>query len=160
MSLKKVEQVKADRGFRIWDLIIYGIIAVIIAVLFIVAFTAFNTDPLTGIKISVGSRTSLRYEVIFEYKFDGEPNVLSDTVSIEEDGKGITVTVKADNGDLNVIYIDKSEKSVKMINANCKGKDCMLLPINNNSGSITCNSHGLKIEPVIDKNYDSPDIIM
>lgn len=160
MSLKKIEQLKADRGFLIWDLVIYGAVAVIIAVLFIVAFTAFDTDPLHGIKISVGSKTSLKYEVIFEYEFGGEAKVLSDTVSIEEDGNGITVTVKAENGDLNVLYIDKSAKSVKMINANCKGKDCMLLPINDNSGSITCNSHGLKVEPIVDKNWDSPDIIM
>ena len=38
MSLKKVEQVKADKGFKIWDLIIYGVIAVTVAVLFIVIF--------------------------------------------------------------------------------------------------------------------------
>ena len=63
MSLKKIEQVKKDKGFKIFDLIIYGVIIITVAVLFIVVFTTRNTDPLTGIKVYVNS------EIVFEYEF-------------------------------------------------------------------------------------------
>ena len=33
MSLKKIEQVKADKGFKIWDLVIYGVVLALTAVL-------------------------------------------------------------------------------------------------------------------------------
>ena len=34
MSLKKVAQVKNDKGFKIWDLIIYGAVILLAAALF------------------------------------------------------------------------------------------------------------------------------
>ena len=154
MSLKKIEQVKADKGFRIWDLIIYGVVALLVAVLFISIFITRNKDPLSGITISVKS------ESVFEYEFGGTPSVLSDMVTIEEDGKGITVTVCPRQGDLNIVYIDKSAKTVKMKEANCKGKQCLYFAaMKDNSGFIICDPHGIKIEPII-KDWDGPNIIL
>lgn len=153
MSLKKVNEVKKDKGFKLFDLIIYGVIAVLVAVLFIVVFTTRNTDPLTGVKIYV------KAQPVFEYEFGGEINNLSpETITVEEKEGSITLTVQ--NGDdLNVIYIDKSAKSVKMIEANCRGGECMYLgTMNNNSKFIFCSPHGLKIEPYY-KDYDNPNII-
>ena len=51
MSLKKIEQVKEDKGFRLFDLIIYGIIVLTVAALFIAVFATRNTDTLTGVRI-------------------------------------------------------------------------------------------------------------
>ena len=51
MSLKKIEQVKKDKGFKLFDLIIYGVVAVLVAVLFIVVFTTRDASPLTGVRI-------------------------------------------------------------------------------------------------------------
>ena len=76
MSLKKVEQVKVDKGFKIWDLLIYGLVAVIVAVLFIVVFVTRDESPLTGVRVFVQG------EVVFEYEFDGDP-VYSATVTAE-----------------------------------------------------------------------------
>jgi len=44
MSLKKIQQVKKDKGFKIFDLIIYGIIILTVAVLFIAIFATRNTN--------------------------------------------------------------------------------------------------------------------
>ncbi|MBD5632420.1 MAG: hypothetical protein HDP34_04245 [Clostridia bacterium] len=152
MSLKKVDEVKKDRGFKLFDLIIYGIVVLIVAVLFIVIFTTKNTDPLTGISIYRNA------ELVFEYEFGGKPEY-SDMVEVQEDDKGLTVTVNAD-GEINVIYIDKSAKTVKMQDANCKGKDCLYFSaIDDNNKIIYCNPHRLRIEPLI-SDYDSPIIIM
>ena len=53
MSLKKVEAVKKEKGFKILDLIVYGIILAIVVVLFIVVFATKNTDALSGDRKSV-----------------------------------------------------------------------------------------------------------
>lgn len=156
MSLKKVEQVKADKGFKIWDLIIYGAIAVLVAVLFIVIFATKDESPLTGVRVFVEGQS------VFEYEFGGEP-VYSEAVTkenVEEDDKGLTVTVNSAGGGVNVIYIDKTAKTVKVTEANCNGKQCVYFPaIDDNSKLIYCNPHGLRIEPLL-RNYDDPNLTM
>ena len=145
--LKKIEQVKQDRGFKLFDIIIYGAVIVIVAVLFIVVFTTRNTDPLTGVKVTY------KAQVVFEYEFDGGIKKQSELVEVKEDDKGITLTIRSNN-DYNVIYINKSAKTVKMKDANCRSKQCLYYSeIKNNSGYIICDPHGIKIEPLI-KNTD------
>ena len=56
MSLKKIEQVKRDRGFKIPDLIVYGAVIVAVIVSFVVIFTTKNSDPLTGIRVYSGAQ--------------------------------------------------------------------------------------------------------
>lgn len=156
MSLKKVEQVKADKGFKIWDLIIYAVIIVIVAVLFVVVFVTKNDSPLTGVRVFVEG------EAVFEYEFDGSP-VYSETVKpehVKEDDKGLTVTVNCPDGGVNVIYIDKGARTAKVIEANCSGKQCVYFPaIDDNNKIIYCNPHGLRIEPLL-RDYDDPNLIM
>lgn len=156
MSLKKVEQVKADKGFKIWDLIIYGVIAVTVAVLFIVVFVTKDESPLTGVRVFVEG------QAVFAYEFGGEP-VYSETVTeehVKEDGNGLTVTVNCANGGINVIYIDKSAKTAKVTEANCNVKQCVYFPaIDDNNKLIYCNPHGLRIEPLF-RDYSAPDLIM
>ncbi|MDE6613426.1 MAG: NusG domain II-containing protein [Clostridia bacterium] len=153
MSLKKIEQVKKDRGFKILDLIIYGAVLALVAALFIAVFTTRDTSALTGVKITVGT------ESVFEYEFGGEPQKKADCVTVEEDGKSITVTVVTDGG-TNVVYIDKAEKTAKMIEADCRGKQCMYFPeLDNNSKYIYCSPHGVKVEPLF-RDWNSPDIII
>lgn len=153
MSLKKIQQVKKDKGFKIFDLIIYGIIAFTVAVLFIAIFATRNTDSITGVQITVKAQT------VFEYEFGGKP-VYTEEVEVKEDSAGLTVTVHTEGDGINVIYIDKTAKSVKVTDANCKGKQCVYFsPIVNNSQLIYCNPHGLKIEPLKEVK-DDPDIIM
>ena len=148
MALKKIEQVKQDRGFKLFDIIIYGAIILIVVVLFIVLFTTRNTDPLTGVKITY------KAQIVFEYEFASGIKKQSEQIDVDEDEKGITITIRSDD-DYNIIYIDKSKNSVKMKDSNCsKRKDCIYFgEIKNNSGYIICNPHGVKIEPLI-SNFD------
>ena len=46
MSLKKVREVKSDRGFKIFDLLVYGIIAALIVALFVTLFAVKDRSPL------------------------------------------------------------------------------------------------------------------
>lgn len=153
MSLKKVEQVKKDKGFRLFDLIIYGVVLVVAVIVFIVVFITGNKDPLTGVKIYVDA------EEVFTYEFGGKPVFTeSEGLTVEEDDKGVTVTIRTANDGLNTVYIDKSAQTVKMTEANCKGKHCVYFPeMSNNKDVIYCSPHGVKIEPLA-RNLESPDI--
>ena len=152
MSLKKIEQVKKDKGFKWPDIIIYAAVLALVVVLFIVIFTTRNDNPLTGVRIYVNA------EVVFEYRF-GENPTYSANVEVEEDEAGLTVTISDGDG-LNVVYIDKVKKSAKMISANCSGRQCMYFPdMNDNSKFIYCNPHRLRVEPYF-RDLDSPDILI
>lgn len=155
MSLKKIEQVKKDKGYKLFDLIIYGVVLAVAAATLIAVFATRNTDPLSGVRVFVNA------EQIFEYEFGGTP-VFSDkgeaTVEVEETDGGITLTVRTAGGGLNVVYIDKNKKSVKMTEANCKGGQCKYFPeMTDNSGFIFCSPHGVKVEPLT-KNLDGDTI--
>lgn len=154
MSLKKIEQVKKDKGFKIFDLIIYGVILLTVAAVFIAVFTTRNSNPLSGVRIYVASAQ------VFEYEFGGQPLKIEGggvTVEVVEEGAGMTVTVRTDGG-YNVLYIDKSARTAKMRKADCHSQQCVYFPeMKDNSGFIYCDPHGLRVEPLI-KDYDSPDI--
>ena len=151
MSLKKIEQIKKDRWFRIFDLIIYGVIIISVAVLFIVMFTTQDKSKLTGVKIL------LKSETVFEYEFGKEYRKLSDKVEVKEEGVSLTVTVR-DGDNFNEVYIDTAKKTVRMSESNCRGKHCMYFaPMSDNSDFISCSPHGVKIEPLF-RDLDNPII--
>jgi hypothetical protein len=155
MSLKKVEAVKKEKGFKILDLIVYGIILAVVVVLFIVVFATKNTDALSGVRIySKG-------EAVFEYSFETfEYKQLSNSVTVEtEEAEGV-LTVKIISSDgYNVVRIDKSGK-VKVTDADCRNKDCTYMPeITDNSGIIYCSPHGLRVVPY-DFDADDGTVIM
>ncbi len=148
MSLKKVAQVKNDKGFKIWDLIIYGAVILLAAALFIAVFATRNTDPLSGVKISVRDGVFSGYKVVFEYGFNSEPVYDSEAVEVEVKGDILKVTVKTHGGGFNIIEINKRARTATVTDANCKSRRCVYTPtIKDNNRDIHCDTHGLKVEP-------------
>lgn len=148
MSLKKVTQVKSDKGFRIWDILIYAVILVVVAAIFIAVFTTRDTSPLEGIRIYS------RGEAVFEYAFNkDEYKILGGSVEIDVSDSGQTLTVKV-TSDLGYNTVEIQKKGlVKVIDADCATKDCIhMLDIKDNSGAIICTPHGFRIVP-----FDSED---
>lgn len=148
MSLKKVTQVKKDRGFKIFDLIVYGAVVLLVAVLFIVWFTVSDRTPLSGVRVCVDDRA------VFEYDFEKDEYKNLDekiVTNVDDKENTLTVTVVPHAGERNVIVIDK-KGTVTVTEANCYGKDCKYMPdIKDNSGIIYCSPHKLRIEPL---NYE------
>lgn len=152
MSLKKVKKVKEDRGFKPADLIIYGLIAVLVAALFIAVFASRDTSPLSGVRVYAGG------DVVFEYDFNSkEYKAHGDNVTVT-DGEVLKVRVDI-NGGYNIIEINPSARTAKVAEADCRGQDCVHTPaITDNSGIIYCSPHGLKIEP-FDAEHDNTVIM-
>lgn len=148
MSLKKVTEVKADKGFKIRDLAVYGAVILIIAVIFIAVFVTRDTSPLKGVKIYTDE------VLVFEYNFtNGEYKnyapqsvILSDSEeSPAENSLKIKITA---NGGYNVVEINIKERAVKVTEADCGKRDCVYTAaITNSSGMIYCSPHKLRILP-------------
>lgn len=156
MALKKVEQVKADKGFKIWDLIIYGAIIAIVVVLFIVIFATRNASPFKGIRIVINNDT------IYEYDFENGKEVSRNSEyiqTVEENDNTLVLKADTGNGGYNVIQINKSG-SVKITEANCGKRDCVYTPeLKDNNGVIYCSPHRLKIIPY-DFDVDDGNLIV
>ena len=141
MSLKKVDEVKVGRFFKLADLIIYGAIAAIVAALFIALFFTRDNGELLGIRIYV------RYEAVFEYDFEKDKASVFDGCVDVADGETLVVTISVDGG-YNVVRIDKSARSVTVVEADCRTHDCVRTPaIKDNNGIIFCSPHRVRIEP-------------
>lgn len=153
MSLKKVREVKADKGFKKWDLIVYGVVILLVAALFIVTLFTRDTRELIGIRVYVYN------DVVFEYDFKENKYTLTDSAEIlTEDENSLTVKI-TNKKDYNVVAVDK-KGGARVIEANCHTKDCVYTAeIVNNGGAIFCLSHGLKVLPY-GYDIDNGDIIM
>lgn len=160
MSFKKLEQVKADKGFKISDLIVYGAIIAVVALLFIVIFAVRDTKPVQGVRFKYVN------EIIYEYDFEkGEISRNGKYVEItsETDGK-IVLKVNLPDGGYNVVEIIKSG-SVRITDANCPRGDCLYgntffnSEIKTNSDCIQCLPHNLQILP-LDYDIDNGNIII
>ena len=150
MSKKTLENVKKDKGFKIFDLIVYGVIILIIAVSFIAVFSTKNKTSLTGISVYFED------EVIFSYDFENDRYQAAEGYTVEVDDKGESLQVKITTGlGYNLILIEKSG-SVRIKDADCRGGDCAYSPaITDGSGIIYCSPHRLKIVP---SDYDDSKV--
>lgn len=143
MSLKKVTEVKADKGFKIRDLAVYGAVILIIAVIFIAVFVTRDTSPLKGVKIYTDE------VLVFEYNFtNGEyKNSSLETVTVTPAENSLKIKITA-NGGYNVVEINIKERAVKVTEADCGKRDCVYTAaITNSSGMIYCSPHKLRILP-------------
>ena len=149
MSLKKVESVKADKGFKLPDLIVYGVIILLVAVLFIAVFATRNTDPFQGVKVYVNQQAVMSYDFNKGGLKGLEVTAKDGSVEVPESVTDSVFTVKVNVGDgYNVIRIDQSARSVKIIEANCGTRDCVhTRAVENNNGIIFCSPHRLRIIP-------------
>lgn len=150
MSLKKVEIVKTEKGFKLPDLIVYGVIILLVAALFIVIFATRNKDPFQGVRVYVNNKA------VMSYNFDkgglnGLEIIAKDgSVEAPESISGNVFTVKVHTGGeaYNIIEINQSVRSVRVIEADCSSHDCVYTPaIKDNNGIIFCSPHRLRIIP-------------
>lgn len=143
MSLKKIKQVKVDKGFKIFDLIVYGCVVLLVIAMFVAVFATRDTGELKGIRIYSDN------VLVFEYDFENK--VYNDVLKngkteIISDFNGLTVKIKYGEKGYNTVRIEN--KTVRVIEADCATKDCMYMkPVKDKSGMIYCSPHRLRIIP-------------
>ena len=157
MSLKKVKQVRQDKGFKMWDILIYAVLAVVIIVLFIVFVFARPSSPITSISVLSGYGDGQR--VVCTYNFITDALTADeDYISVEEhSGEAIRLLYTAEEGGYNIILIDRQNSSVSVTEADCPSLDCVpTAPITTNTSlPIICTTHRL----IIRSDYVSGSVI-
>lgn len=158
MSLKKIEQVRGSKLFKIWDILVYALL-IAVAVSLIIAFTVTRDDtPLGGVIITYKGQD------VFTCNFDDDSyNILAAAnVDLLKEGEDkLVLRVHGDDDGYNVVEINFAERSARVTDANCSThRDCVYSrPLTTNgSVPIMCTPHGLVVRPLI--FIDSGDIIM
>lgn len=157
MSLSRVEQVKKRKPFAPWDLLVYGLLAVLILVLFAVFVFGADKSPVSGFRIESEGK------VIYSYSFEKGaeiPAEFRESVSEKREDGFLFVTVTEEGGHgYNVLKIDLARKTAKMVDTDCsRHKDCLYMAeIASKSGVIVCVPHGLKVLALDgEEDFDHP----
>ena len=141
-------RIKNSKVFTKSDLIVYSLVFVVLAFLFL-TFTIFNTPTASnGFVVTLNDKTVLTYSneqksitVLDDYK---------DFVLVEQYANLYNITIYTDKDKLhfNKLTIDVVDNVASVTEANCStSKECVHMPKISNQGFIYCAIHGLKIIP-------------
>ncbi|MDE7301444.1 MAG: NusG domain II-containing protein [Clostridia bacterium] len=162
MAVKKIEQIKEGKFFRIWDLVAYGVIVAVTVALFLGIFLSRDASPTDGIKISYNGEVVFTYEYASdEYKIFSDSNIDEESIVDTDESLTLVFYTQGKRG-YNKIVIDKLKKSVKVVDADCSThKDCVYTPaLADNSSIISCPPHSMLIEPLVRTFDDDGNIII
>lgn len=142
---KSLTEIKNSKPFYPFDLIIYCVLALIVAVtVFAVFFTGKNVEN-QGVYILFDNETAA------EYRFKNDKFTVNDGFenhfSIADNG----IYFYPDENSrehYNLIITDGENKTVYIAEATCAGHDCEKQKITENGGVIICAPHKLKIIPI------------
>lgn len=152
MKKNGIDDVKKSKYFTLWDIVPY-LCVLAVAVALLLVFLLPEKSEMTGFYVMHDDRT------VMDFSFDSDSFNISeeykDGVKIEEKNGGYSVSVVTADG-YNVFFVDKKERTVKMVDADCSyTQDCTYMPeIKSTGDSIICVPHKLKI--VASGGIDSP----
>lgn len=161
MSLEKIDRIKEDKGFKVWDLLVYGFIILSIAALFILFFFIGQGDPLTAINVYYNNN------VILSYDFEQDKYELSGRQYLQIIGESdeeliLKFSMHEDGSGYNIIEINKTERWVSVTEADCSSRrDCVYMDkVTDTADVIMCTPHRLKIQSSDYQFTDPSDIII
>lgn len=144
------KSVKNGKPFKRWDILIYLLLAVIIANTLLFVYLIKNKKP-----ESTGVEFIYRDQVVFVFNFDGsyEQKDLSLTVEIDKRTDNLyhlTFCFEENYLKATKVKIDLKEKSADVLFSNCSNsQDCVYTPaIKDGVGAIICVPFDFKILPI------------
>jgi len=136
---------KSVKFFHKRDVFVYIVLALVIALSFIITALIFNGNN------SSGFSAYLNNEIVFNYSLDKDDLSISEkfisNVSKRIDGDFIFIKITNADGDFNEVKINKKSKSISVINSSCKNGLCKHSGSLTDTGAILCVPNGLKIVP-------------
>lgn len=136
---------KSVKFFHKRDVFIYIVLSLVIACSFIITSLIFNADTASGFS------AYLNNEMVFSYSLDKDDLSIAEKFApltlARSDGDFIFVKITNTDGAFNEIKIDKTAKSISVINSSCKNALCKHSGSLTDTGAILCIPNGLKIVP-------------
>ncbi len=157
MSIAKIRQEKENKIFKRWDILVYAIILILIAVLFLTIFLTKDNSRLDGFKVSYDG--DVIYTYIFSTKEEQKEDKYIDILERSDSILKIRVHLSDLEHDYNIIQVNLQERVITVIDADCSvSKDCTGMKIKSMSDTIICVPHKLIIEPIGNGNIEEPTI--
>lgn len=147
MSIKKIEQTKSNKFFRLLDIVVYGVALAVTVVLFFMFVIMPDASSLrdTAAVVEITSKG----EVVFLFDFgSGDYEILGEGERVSVSAAAavsVTVYEDADKRGYNIITFDMSGGGrVTAADANCSLRhDCTYMEITESGSSIVCVPHDL-----------------
>ena len=131
---------KKKKFFYVYDLLIYLLIAILLASLFFGVYACNNQSDVKGFIVMRGEKE------VLTYTYGTGLNVNRGyELNVTTDGNIITVFF---GDDYNKLTVDDDKMSVKVTDASCKTGDCISSGELTNNGVIMCLPNSIKILPL------------
>lgn len=147
----KIDKLKSLKPFHKRDLIVYALVFGIIVLLFFLFLCIFNDDNSTE---NIGFTVQKDNDVVLTYYHKTEKFEISQSfsslvkISKAESGYLVTIYTSESKDGYNELFVDLSDKNVKMQDSTCPSKECTYLKEVSSSGMIYCAPHSIKITPI------------
>lgn len=155
-----VERVKKSKPFYLKDIAVYSAVAIIVLILFM-AFVIIprinaSTNGTAGFSVEVDGKTVVTHDYT-SHDFVIDKDFL-DLVEIEDCTEGYLVTIylSQEKDGFNQLLVNKTEKTVKMLDSDCRSKQCTYLHEVSDNGIIYCAPRKLKITPTSGSGFIPP----
>ena len=148
----KIDNIKNIKPFRIADVIVYIVLAVLIVALLLAFCLPRQDSSLRGVQVT------LKGEVVAEYYFEGDSLVTASTVDSRRDGDKYYLTVNSQSGGYNVVFIDLTKHTAWVQEADCSSSaECTRMKAITKAGdSIICVPHALVVQGVGEEDVKEP----
>ena len=152
-KVDKIDNIKNIKPFRLADVIVYIVLAVLIVALLLAFCLPRQDSGLRGVEVT------LKGEVVAEYYFEDDSLITSSAVDSRIEGDKYYLTVHTDqpNG-YNLVVIDLTERKAWVQEADCSSSaECTQMKAITKAGdSIICVPHALVVQGVGDGEAREP----
>lgn len=153
-----IEQLKRQRAFLPWDVLVYGLLALLIGALFWAFVFARHTQPLAALEVYRDSRAGEQLVLRYDYAADAfeVSEAWAGQVQLQPVEGGWAATIATEGGGYNVLQVREGKAYIS--DANCSNRgDCMeFSPITGGDEVIICVPHHLTVLGVGETNTPEP----
>lgn len=148
----QIDNIKNIKPFRLADVIVYVVLAVLIVALLMAFCLPKQDSSLRGVEVT------LKGEVVAEYYFEDDNLVTAAALDSRREGDRYYLTVNAQSGGYNLVVIDVTEHKAWVQEADCSSSaECTQMKAITKAGdSIICIPHALVVQGVGDGEAREP----
>lgn len=148
----KIDKIKNIKPFRLADVIVYIVLAVLIVALLLAFCLPRQDSSLRGVEVT------LKGEVVAEYYFEDDSLITASAVDSRREGDKYYLTVNSQSGGYNLVVIDLTERKAWVQEADCSSSaECTQMKAITKAGdSIICVPHALVVQGVGDGEIKEP----
>ena len=148
----KIDKINNIKPFRLADVIVYIVLAVLIVALLLAFCLSRQDSGLRGVEVTI------KGEVVAEYYFEDDSLITASVVDSRREGDKYYLTVNSQSGGYNLVVIDLTERKAWVQEADCSSSaECTQMKTITKAGdSIICVPHALVVQGVGDGEIKEP----